>query len=137
MILKAEENDVTSINNLGKLLTDDFEKVNKIKDYLNDKNKGIFVYKINGIVLGFIYCNLLIYEIEIVYICVLPNHRKKGIATKLCNYVFLKYKSDAYLEVNINNEEAINFYKKQKFIYVGKRRNYYKNGDDAYIMERK
>ena len=41
------------------------------------------------------------------------------------------------LEVSLDNLVAENFYKKFNFNTVGRRRNYYKNGSDALLKEKK
>lgn len=80
-------------------------------------------------------CGVLVYEkiyerIEIDYIVVFEEYRKKGIGSKLVNYI---KNNDISLEVNVNNKIAIDFYKKLGFEKTTIRKNYY-NGEDAYLM---
>lgn len=71
-------------------------------------------------------------------IAIRKNLRRKGIGKSLV-YKMIKdiEKTNAkeiYLEVRINNEPAINLYKKMGFKIERIERNYYENGDDAIVM---
>ena len=73
---------------------------------------------------------------DIINIAVLDRFQHNGIGLKLLDYVIKN--TDAtkiMLEVNENNKKALNFYKKNKFIEINRRKNYY-DGADAIIMER-
>lgn len=75
-------------------------------------------------------------RLEIDYIYVNEEHRKKGIADKLLNYLFSKYDYGCSLEVRCDNIEAINLYRKHNFEIECIRNNYYGN-IDGYLMIRK
>ena len=79
--------------------------------------------------------------IEIISILIDKDFRKLGIGKSLLNKILsiaLKKKiQNIFLEVSVENQIAINLYKKFNFIKVGKRKNYYfQNGRyiDADIM---
>ena len=100
--------------------------------------KYIKVYEIDNQVVGFIDYSVIYERIEINYIYVLDSYQRRGIATELLNDV-IKTTNDILnitLEVNVNNQKAINFYQKNGFKIASKRERYYKNGDDAYLMIR-
>ena len=76
-------------------------------------------------------------EIEIISILIDKKHRKVGIGKsllqKLLNIAFKKKIQNIFLEVSVENQIAINLYKKFNFIKVGKRKNYYyQNGEYIY-----
>ncbi len=81
-------------------------------------------------------------EIEIISILIDKKFRKAGIGksllNRLLNIALEKKIQNVFLEVSVENQIAINLYKKFKFIKVGKRKNYYfQNGKyiDADIMK--
>lgn len=97
----------------------------KILLYDENKIKGILVYE-------FLYD-----RIEIDYIIVDINYRNRGIATKLLKYMENEYKDikNITLEVRESNEVAINFYLKNGFKEVTKRKNYYKDEDGILMIK--
>ena len=81
-------------------------------------------------------------EIEIISILIDKKFRKIGIGknllNKLLNIALKKKIQNIFLEVSVENQIAINLYKKFNFIKIGKRKNYYfQNGKyiDADIMK--
>lgn len=77
--------------------------------------------------------------LHIISIAVDREHRKRGIGRKLLNFVFDNYKDKAnfaWLEVRKSNKDAIEFYKKNKFVEKGEMENYYEDGEAAKIFVR-
>ncbi len=115
----------------------DIDYINNLSNYkvtLNNFNKVIGYYFDNEIV-GFLDYSVMYEKIEINYIFVINEYRKKGIAYNLIKYVIDNYDfENITLEVNINNISAINLYKKLGFNIIGIRKKYY-NGVDGYLME--
>ena len=72
---------------------------------------------------------------DIVEIEVLEEERRKGVASKLMEYL-IKNNLSITLEVKNTNVSAINLYKKYGFVEVAKRRGYY-NGVDGILMEKR
>ena len=73
-----------------------------------------------------------------------PMYRKRGIATTIIDYAVNHCKKEnlikIVLEVNEKNTKAINFYISNGFTKKGRRKNYYKSGEnyfDAILMEMK
>ncbi len=78
---------------------------------------------------------------EINKIAVSPEKQKQGIATNILQAMeqllqIWEFPGKIELEVAEKNVPAINFYKKNGFLFTAKRKNYYKNGDHALIMEK-
>ena len=126
--------------NLIKEFENSFNKQNIINDFNNNVFTKYFIYKENGIILGFLNYYDLYDRYEIAYIEVKEEYRNKKIGSKLMEYLIEKGNNQKIynitLEVNINNVYAIKLYKKYDFVVVATREKYY-DGVDGYLMERK
>ena len=115
----------------------DINYINNLSNYkvtLNPFNKVIGYY-INDILVGFLDYSVMYEKIEINYIFVINEYRRKSIAYNLIKYVVDNYDfENITLEVNVNNVSAINLYKKLGFKIIGIRKKYY-DGIDGYLME--
>ena len=78
---------------------------------------------------------------EIISLAIKPDFRQKGIGEKLSNFLINQFKErevkKVFLHVRTKNRVAISFYKKLGFEILKKIKNYYQNGNDAYLMEKK
>jgi len=81
-------------------------------------------------------------NLDIYSIFVSPKSRNKGVASSMINNALIYSKANSFekiiLEVNEKNTKAINFYAKNGFSNVGRRRNYYELSGvfyDAILME--
>lgn len=86
---------------------------------------------------GFAGINIVIDEAHLANIVVKKGLRKVGVGSRLLEELIKKAKSSTNsltLEVNEKNLPAISLYKKYGFQTLGKRKNYYNNSHDAYIM---
>jgi len=74
----------------------------------------------------------------IVTVDVQADHRRNGYASALLERseeILLDYGVEIYdLQVDVGNRGAINFYKKHGFKIARTLKNYYTNGNDAYLM---
>lgn len=115
----------------------DITYLNCLSDYkvtLNPFNK-IIGYYINDLLVAFLDYSVMYEKIEINYIFVVNEYRRRNIAYNLIKYVIDNYEFDNItLEVNINNIGAISLYKKLGFKVISIRKNYY-DGVDGYLME--
>lgn len=130
MIKKA---DIDDLEKLYSLVEDKFGVKYKDNVFTN-----WLVYKENNKIIGFINYDSIYEKIEIEYIYVMDEYRRLGIATKLLNKM-IEELSDfdcITLEVDINNKDAINFYKKNNFIEASIREKYY-GKDNAILMIRR
>ncbi len=112
------------------------------KDYKEDyvismsNNSKYYAYELNNSYIGFICILDLDTELEIIDVFVLPEFQGNGYGDKLLKYILDNYKDRNYfLEVNVNNEKAINLYKKNGFNILTTRKHYYKD-EDAYVMSK-
>ena len=106
-------------------------------EYLKKENPFLknYVFLNNNEPIGLISYSLIYDRIELEYIWVSFEHRKKGIASKLMDKMLEENSNNITLEVRTTNESAINLYKKYNFKIVATRKNYYGN-EDAYLMIR-
>ena len=133
MIRFSKEEDIIHLN---KLLIETKSCYNKSNQ--NPFCKCIVYDDIN--IKGAIFFEEIYEKVDIDYVIVNNNYRRKGVASKLLEYLidYCKEKciSNITLEVNENNIAAINLYKKYGFETAATRKNYYKE-EDGLLMIRK
>ena len=86
---------------------------------------------------GYLICSRYADVWHLMNVAVVPDLRRRGIATTLMQTLFEEAGEDARytLEVRTSNEEAIAMYRRFGFRPAGRRRRYYHdNGEDALIM---
>lgn len=88
---------------------------------------------------GFILARNQITQTEILTFAVKPDFQKQGIGTFLLERLLEQSFLPLFLEVAVDNQGAINLYRRQGFKIIGNRPNYYKNRQgisvDGYIMQ--
>ncbi len=106
------------------------------KDYINAM--GIFL---NNSIIGVCVIHKIYDEAEIRYLSIHPSYQKRGLGKKLINQIMKECKNEnikrIFLEVSIKNKQALSFYKNYGFKTIDIRKNYYKDGSDALIKEKK
>ena len=114
------------------------------KQWANElKKKGIKVFGISfsNLLIGLCVFHVVLDEAQINFFVVNQKYRKKGFGTYLMNHLIeecIKSKiKKLFLEVSNINFTAIKFYDHFDFSTVGIRRNYYKDGSDALLKEKK
>lgn len=136
MIRECNIDDIASINKLGILANENFTNVYNIREILDKDYEFIYVYEEDNNVLGFIQIEKHFEVLDLINIAVSEDTRRKGIASKLIQYIIDNVEHERFLlEVNSNNSSAIKLYQKFNFKEINIRKNYYSNGD-AIIMER-
>lgn len=136
MIRECNIDDIASINKLGILANENFTNVYNIREILDKDYEFIYVYEEDDNVLGFIQIEKHFEVVDLINIAVSEDTRRKGIASKLIQYIIDNVEHERFLlEVNSNNTSAIKLYQKFNFKEINIRKNYYSNGD-AIIMER-
>ena len=121
---------------------DDYEKKWEKKDFYKfiSNQDNIFILS-HPKPVGYLKARVTRDGIEIISILIDKKFRKIGIGksllNKLLNIALKKEIKNIFLEVSVENQIAINLYKKFNFIKVGKRKNYYFQNEryiDADIM---
>ncbi|MCI5703253.1 MAG: GNAT family N-acetyltransferase [Erysipelotrichaceae bacterium] len=121
----------------------DFETLNNL---INDPNyiideaelkKISKVYLKDDKIIGYISYQIMYERAELNYIFVKEEERKKGVASKMLEYMLNNLKEECIetidLEVNSLNKKAINLYQKYGFKTVSIRKKYY-DGIDGFLM---
>ncbi len=112
--------------------------------------KAFWVAEVNGRIVGYIMCRVerifskinflkIVKAGHIVSIAVLPQYRRRGIATELIklalNSLLHEYGcEESYLEVRVSNHAAISLYRKLGFVTREIHKRYYADGEDAFLM---
>lgn len=112
-----------------------------IGEFSNDFSH-FFAYEIDEKIVGYACVRIMYEEAQICNVAVIPEQRRKGIATQLLRSVadFAKEKGceRAELEVNVANLPAVELYRKCGYEEVGVRKNFYRRSRypsrDAYTM---
>lgn len=122
---------------LGSLINTNFAKLYNLEDILKDKYDKVYGYYEDTKLVGFIHIKVLYETIEIINIVVMPNYRRRGIASMLIEYIISNINDvkEILLEVNENNKSAISVYNKNGFKVISERKRYY-NYDTALVMKR-
>ena len=72
-------------------------------------------------------------EIEIIKICIIKSHQRKNYGSILINEIKKLNVKKIFLEVSMENLNAINFYLKNGFQKIGVRKGYYANDKSSRI----
>jgi len=114
------------------------------KQWANEfKKEGIKVIGLllSNLVIGICVFHVVFDEAQINFFVVKQKYRKKGFGSYLMNYLINQCEKlnikKLILEVSENNYTANKFYCSFDFSTVGIRRNYYKDGSDALLKEKK
>lgn len=140
-IRKAEKKDISQIVVIAKEeFGIDAWTENQFLSELEESNRIFLVAEDNGEILGYLTTMTLIDEMEILDIAVKNEHKRKHIASSLFDELLRKYAVDIkkfFLEIAEDNFIAHKLYEKYGFKDIAVRKNYYKSGKNAIIMQRK
>lgn len=98
----------------------------------------LFVIEKDGIIKG--YCDLwIMYEqAQIANIAVSASCQRQGFGQKLMDHMCAQSAEQGCeylsLEVRLSNQAAVQLYEKNGFIKASKRKGYYSDGEDAWLM---
>lgn len=108
------------------------------------------VADVDGKIVGYIMCRIesgflnfhLSKKGHVISVAVLPEYRNKGVGTAILNEAMKSMASrygakECFLEVRVSNAAAINLYKRVGLKIEKTLRNYYSDGENAYIMSKK
>jgi len=107
------------------------------------KKEGIKVFGLlfSDLLIGICVFQVVLDEAQINFFVVNQKYRKKGFGSYLMSYLIKKCEklniNKLFLEVSSSNVTAEKFYNRFDFSTVGIRRNYYKDGSDALLKEKK
>ena len=105
-------------------------------ELLNAENSKTLIIEEHGKILGYVISRSFFEEYYILNLGVFPPRQKEGIGTILLSSFLnsIKNSSSVFLEVKKSNFHAIKLYKSSGFKIFGERKNYYKDGSSALMM---
>ena len=135
---KGDISDLYEIYQLEKIIFKDeawTQEMLKIELLRNENSKTLIIEE-NGRILGYLMARSVLKEYNIINMGVFPPRQKEGIGTMLLSNFLesIKNNSSVFLEVKKSNLNAIELYKTIGFKVFDKRKNYYKDGSSALIM---
>ena len=107
------------------------------------KKEGIKVFGLlsSNLVIGICVLHVVLDEAQINFFVINQKYRKRGFGSYLMNYLIKQCEklniNKLFLEVSHTNFTAEKFYSRFDFSSVGIRKNYYKDGSDALLKEKK
>ena len=114
------------------------------KQWANELKKEdvkVFGLLFSNLVIGICVFHVVLDEAQINFFVVNHKYRKKGYGSYLMSYLIKECEKSninkIFLEVSSTNITAEKFYSRFDFFTVGIRRNYYKDGSDALLKEKK
>lgn len=138
-MINLKKADLKDLDSLCDLEKECFEKAwtkANIEAVLKDENSKVFLIKDDKKALAYIVYSHIIDEISLDRIGVSKLARRKAYASLLLEKM-LEENLATSLEVSEKNIGARKLYEKYDFVIEGKRKDYYKIGEDALIMWRK
>ena len=95
----------------------------------------VWCCEINGKMIGFMALRGAADQYEITNLAVEADMRRQGVGTQLVSHALAQLPGgDVTLEVSVKNMPAISLYEKCGFVCRGVRKQFYKDGSDAWIM---
>lgn len=130
---KCDEDILKKINLLEQeIFLESYYTFETLKDMVNKKEYKVLVFDED--VKGYLILHDSYDLYEIMKIAVKKEFRNKRIGEELINFYLNNWKQNLFLEVRESNKIAMRFYEKIGFVNVGKRKNYYPNGEAAILM---
>ena len=130
--------DLEEIKNILQTDFDDFWNFEIFKEELVNNNSSYLVLRYDNEIVCFGGIKIILDEANIMDIVTRKDKRNQGFARFVLNELITISKeqncTSITLEVNENNLTAIHLYKLFDFKEVGRRKNYYKNGNTAILM---
>lgn len=131
--MMIEELNLNDFNWCDRLFSDIFNGVDINNFFRNSSYKIVGVREVALAIFQFVEG-----EAEIIFIGVKKEKRKKGFATNILKFFIDKYKPYViFLDVREDNSVAIDFYQKNNFSIIGRRKKYYDGKIDAILMEKR
>jgi len=110
-------------------------------DELKKEDIKVFGLLLSNLVIGICVFHVVLDEAQINFFVINQKYRKKGFGSHLMDYLIEQCQklniNKLFLEVSHTNSTAEKFYSRFEFSTVGIRRNYYKDGSDDLLKEKK
>ena len=131
-ITLCKKSDYKTLIQIEKSIFKDPTSVNELKSF--EMNQSHVIWKIEKIkIIGFVCFFHVRDEIEIIKICIIKSHQRKNYGSILIKEIKKLNIKKIFLEVSVENVNAINFYLKNGFQKIGVRKGYYANDKSSRI----
>lgn len=140
MIRIGEEKDVPLLVEMEKELfpSSPWPESEWLYEFRENPFSTIYILEVDGRIAGFADLWITYEQAQLANIAVDRQYQGKGYGNVLLRYCIqqgIKNECENLtLEVRVSNDRAIQVYEKNGFITVNKRKNYYDDGEDAYLM---
>ena len=139
-IKRMNENDIDLCFELDSNTISLWSKKQWTNEFKKESTK-IFGLLIANFLIGICVLQFVLDEAHINYFVINQKYRKQGFGSYFMRYLIKKCKKfniyKLLLEVSQNNIKAEKFYNRFDFYTVGTRKNYYKDGSNALLKEKK
>ena len=125
-IKPVKKDDLLKLIEIEKDVFDYYLSIEEFENYFNEDT--IKIWKVsNRKIIGFVSFYHVKDEIEIIQLCIIKSYQRKNYGSLIMNKIKkLTHIKKIFLEVSIENSQAINFYLKNGFKKIGIRKAYYK-----------
>ncbi len=114
---------------------------NQWQNEFNKKGIKVVAIFLRKKIIGIYVLQVILDEAQINYFSIKQKFRRKGYGSYLMNYLIKECENlnikKLLLEVSETNSIAKSFYCRFDFLTVGRRKNYYRDGTDAVLKEKK
>lgn len=137
---KFEETDLPTVLNIEKLsFAINPWPASRFQRHAQRHPEGFIVAEINEKVVGYVIGRVVDEKGKISSIAVDPKYRREGIGYQLAAYILNYFKEkkvkQVQVEVRTTNQGSIKFFKSFHFQIAKTLKKYYRDGEDAYLME--
>lgn len=112
-----------------------------LRDLVASSSAFGFVAEDAGVVVGYGLGRAVVDEGEVLNLAVAPSHRRRGIARALLALLLDRFDAhpvrEVFLEVRESNLPALELYRRQGFVPVGRREGYYRHPVEAGLVLRR
>jgi ribosomal-protein-alanine N-acetyltransferase len=109
----------------------------QLEDDLTKQTAVVLVLEIDARIVGHAVAWCVLDALEIMTLAVSPLIRRQGLGQQLLHALLqARPHQSAFLELRESNRAALALYEQAGFERVGRRKRYYRNGEDALIMRR-
>ena len=141
-IRKAQKSDVSSLYALeGELFLKENYPLSRGSFAYHVQNNLLYVAEVEGKIAGYVLVLVKRKNAKLYSIGVAKAYRNRKISHKLLKAVYKELESMGFetllLEVRVDNEIAIALYEKEGFKVQKKLKYFYRDGCDAYLMEKR
>ena len=139
-IKQINENDIDLCYELDSNTISLWSKKQWVSEF-QKKGTKIFILLFKNLIIGICVFQVVLDEAQINYFVLNKKYRERGFGSYLMDYLIKQCEklniNRLLLEVSKRNVIAERFYNKFDFSTVGIRKNYYKDGSDAILKEKK